>query len=64
MARSNTESHSNKIERKEDLAKILAHFTGDKLPDQFNPILTVQIPDVDVIAVRVHLKSDIVEKVF
>ena len=51
--------HSIKMERRENLIKILVHPAGKKLPDQFHPTHTAQISDVDVVAVRVHLKSHI-----
>ena len=46
-------------EETENLIKILVHLAGKKLPDQFHPTHTGQISDVDVVAVRVHLKSHV-----
>ena len=54
VARSNTDSPNQ-----ENLVKIPVHLAGEKLPDQFHPTRTAQIPDVDVVAVRVHLKSHV-----
>ena len=52
--------HSNRMEIKDSLAKILVHLAGDKLPDQFHPTLAVKIPGVDVVAIQVHLGGHIV----
>ena len=49
--------HQDREEREPN--KNLVHLAGKKLPDQFHPTHTAQISDVDVVAVRVQLKSHV-----
>ena len=66
MARSNTDNPNQENSQQQDREErepgknsSSSRRRESKLPDQFRQTRTVQIPDVDVVAVRVHLKSHV-----